>query len=337
MNKFVVSIIIPVYNVEQYLRQCLDSVCNQTFKEIEIIVVNDCSLDNSLQIIKEYQQNDNRIVLIDLKQNVGVSLARKEGIKVAKGKFVAFVDSDDWVKNDYIEVLYNSILKYDTDVVFADFVRYDNNSKAIIKNNKKSYYNKIICDIDDKKNLLLSEPRMLINMIIRKEFLAKNDMSKRRVAEDFLFILKIIATESKIIYIDGTKYFYRENRSCSLMTTINRNAEFDYKENFLFFDEVLDAFRQAKTFDIYKKEIYVWLLMLFCREVTEKKLTSKQYFDSAEIFKKKFYQDDFSFLKIKNIKNKIRLFVFYFYLKFNLNYIKTAHLFKFMNKKFFNS
>ena len=336
MNKFVVSVIIPVYDVEQYLRQCLDSVCNQTFKEIEIIVVNDCSPDNSLQIIKEYQQKDNRIVLIDLKQNVGVGLARKEGIKVAKGKFVVFVDSDDWVKNDYIEVLYNAIIKYDTDVVFADFVRYDNNSKSIIKNSKKiDYCNKIICDVDDKKRLLLSEPKILINLIIKKEFLDKNDMSQRRVGEDALFIFKIIATESKIIYIDDTEYFYRENRNSSIMSTINRNAEFDYKEIFLFFDEVLDVFKQAKTFDIYKKEIYVRLLMLFCREVTEKNLTTKQYFDSTEIFKKKFYQKDFSFLRIKNVKNKIRLFVFYFYLKFNMNYIKTAHMFKFINKKFF--
>jgi hypothetical protein len=74
--------------------------------------------------------------------------------------------------------------------------------------------------------------------------------------------------------------------------------------------------------------------MFFCREVTEKNLTSKQYFDSVEDFKKKFYQNDLSFLKIKNIKNKIRLFVFYIYLKFNINYIKTAHLFKSVNKIF---
>ena len=330
-----VSIIIPVYNVEQYLRQCLDSVCNQTFKNIEIIVINDCSPDNSLQIIKEYQQKDDRIVLVDLKENVGVGLARKEGIKVAKGKFVAFVDSDDWVRDDYIEVLYNSIIKYDTDVVFADFVRYDNSSKSIIKNNKKGYYNKIICDIDDKKNLLLSEPKILINMIIKKEFIVKNDiMHPRRIGEDVLFILKIIATESKIIYIDTTEYFYRENRNSSIMTNVKQIAEFDYEELFCFFDEILDVFRQTKTFDIYRKEIYVYLFVFFCREVSEKNLTSKQYFDSTEIFKKKFYQKDFSFLRIKNVKNKIRLFVFYFYLKFNMNYIKTAHMFKSANKIF---
>ena len=88
MPNIKVSIIIPVYNVEQYLRQCLDSVCNQTFKNIEIIVINDCSPDNSLQIIKEYQQKDNRINLINLEKNRGLANARNIGIKMLKGNIL---------------------------------------------------------------------------------------------------------------------------------------------------------------------------------------------------------------------------------------------------------
>ena len=332
-----VSIIIPVYNVEKYLRQCLDSVINQTYKDIEIIVVNDCSPDNSLQIIKEYQQKDDRIVLVDLEKNGGVGLARKEGMKVAKGKYITFVDSDDWVKKDYIEVLYNSIIKYNTDVVFSKFERYDNNSKNIINNKEKiNYYNKVICSINDKKNLILSEPKILINLIIKKDFIVANNITfpKEVPGEDVLFILKLIAINSKIIYIKDTVYFYRENRDSSIMTDINKKLNFDYDVLFSFFDKILNVFKQVGTFDIYKKELFVFLFIFFCREVTEKNLTSKQYFDSVDVFKKKFYQNDFSFLKIKNIKNKIRLFVFYFYLKFNINYIKIAHLFKFGNKIF---
>ncbi len=105
-----VSIIIPTYNADQYLRQSLDSVVNQTFKDIEIIIINDCSTDNSLEIIKEYQQKDKRIFLVDLKQNEGISKARNVGIKFAKGNYIAFVDSDDYVEPDYIDYLYN-ILK----------------------------------------------------------------------------------------------------------------------------------------------------------------------------------------------------------------------------------
>ena len=90
MNEIKVSVIIPVYNTEQYLRKCLDSVVNQTFKDIEIIVVNDFSTDKSLQIIKEYQQKDNRIVFIDFPEHKGVSEAKNAGIKIAKGKFITF-------------------------------------------------------------------------------------------------------------------------------------------------------------------------------------------------------------------------------------------------------
>lgn len=334
----IVSVIIPVYNVEKYLRQCLDSVVNQTFKNIEIICINDCSTDNSLQTIKQYRQKDDRIVLIDLKQNGGVGLARNEGIKVAKGKYITFVDSDDWVAKDYIEILYNSIIKYDTDVVFSKVIRYDNNTKSIIDGNKKlKYSDRIICNISDKKDLILSEPKILINLIVKKDSLVKNNIIffPKRAGEDVIFILKIIANNIKIIYINDTDYFYRESRPFSIMDNVRRNANFEYDGLFDFFDEILNAFKQAKTFDVYKKEVYVYLLIFFCREVTEKNLTTKQYFDAVRIFKKKFYQNDFSFLRIKNIKNKIRLFVFYFYLKFNMNFIKAAHLFKFINTIFF--
>ena len=110
MNNPKVSVIIPVYNAEKYLRQCLDSVVSQTFKNIEIICLNDGSIDNSLQIVEEYQQKDKRIILVDLKQNKGISHARNEGVKFAKGNYIAFVDSDDYIEHDYIEYLYD-ILK----------------------------------------------------------------------------------------------------------------------------------------------------------------------------------------------------------------------------------
>ena len=115
-NKIMVSLIIPVYNVEQYLKQCLDSVINQTFKDIEIIIINDCSSDNSLKIIKEYQQKDERIIVIDLQENKGQGNARNEGLKIAKGEYIVFVDSDDWVTNDYVETLYKAIIEYNNNI-----------------------------------------------------------------------------------------------------------------------------------------------------------------------------------------------------------------------------
>lgn len=102
-----VSVIIPVYNTEKYLRKCLDSVCNQTLSDIEIICVNDCSPDNSLEILNEYAQKDNRIKVINFEENKGVSIARNTGIDSATGEFIGFVDADDFVDLDFYEKLYN--------------------------------------------------------------------------------------------------------------------------------------------------------------------------------------------------------------------------------------
>lgn len=103
-----VSIIIPIYNVEQYLAQCLDSVINQTYKNIEIICVNDCSLDNSFRILDEYSKNDKRIKIINRENNGGLSAARNTGLDNASGKYIYFLDSDDWIDLDYIEKMLNA-------------------------------------------------------------------------------------------------------------------------------------------------------------------------------------------------------------------------------------
>ena len=111
-----ISIIIPVYNVSKYLRVCLDSVINQTYKDLEIICINDGSLDNSLDILKEYSNKDNRIIIID-KKNSGVSAARNDGIERSSGEYLFFIDSDDYIDNDFIEVFYNNAKKNDSDLV----------------------------------------------------------------------------------------------------------------------------------------------------------------------------------------------------------------------------
>ena len=124
MEKIKVSVIIPVYNTENYLRACLDSVVNQTLRDIEIICVNDGSTDNSLSILKEYAEKDSRIVLINQK-NAGVSVARNNAIAVAKGEYLAFLDSDDWFEPDAMEAAYSKISQDKTDVVVFAQKNYD--------------------------------------------------------------------------------------------------------------------------------------------------------------------------------------------------------------------
>ena len=105
-----ITVIIPIYNVSKYLKNCLESVINQTYKNLEIICVNDGSTDNSLEILKEYKERDERIIIID-KKNAGVSAARNDGIEKASGEYLFCVDGDDYIDEDFFEKFYNRIYK----------------------------------------------------------------------------------------------------------------------------------------------------------------------------------------------------------------------------------
>ena len=123
-----ISIVVPVYNVEKYLKRCLDSLVNQTYKNIEIILVNDGSTDSSLEICKGYAKKDSRVKIIS-KKNEGLGYTRNEGINIAKGIYIAFIDSDDYVDENFYEKLYVSAKKYNSDMVYASFKSVDKNNK----------------------------------------------------------------------------------------------------------------------------------------------------------------------------------------------------------------
>ena len=262
-----VSVIIPVYNVEQYLRQCLDSVVNQTFEDIEIIVVNDCSPDNSLKIIEEYKQKDERFVIVDLKKNVGLGFARNEGMKVAKGKYITFIDSDDYVSKDFVEILYKTIEKYQYDVISPDFYCYDDITKKISDSrHPKEFYNVPISTITIKQKLLYCEDIHYARKIFRLQFLKDNNIVfKINKLEDTLFTWEIVLKTNKFMFIDDKIYFYRVNRKGSIMATTNTefsnnmNLFYALKElmdkdanNKKYFDPVLNFFLMNRLFN------YAW-------------------------------------------------------------------------------
>lgn len=115
-EKVQLSVIVPVYNVEQYLKQCIDSILNQTFKNFELILVDDGALDSCPQICDNYSKHDDRVKVIH-KKNGGLSSARNAGIKVAKGKFLTFIDSDDWISKNYFEEMMKEQDKYNADII----------------------------------------------------------------------------------------------------------------------------------------------------------------------------------------------------------------------------
>lgn len=119
-----VSVVIPVYNAEKYLRQCLDSVVNQTLKDIEIICIDDCSTDNSLKILKEYALKDDRFIIIEQKTNQGQGVARNIALDIAKSDYIMFLDSDDWFEINACEEAYNCISRNNTDICFFSYFKY---------------------------------------------------------------------------------------------------------------------------------------------------------------------------------------------------------------------
>jgi glycosyltransferase involved in cell wall biosynthesis len=139
MNKSVeISVVVPIYNVDPYLYQCVNSLIIQSFNNIEIILVNDGSTDCSLHICEYFRKFDNRIVLINKNKNEGLVSARKTGIKQASGKYVMFVDADDWIVKDYLEQVYNVAKKNNVDAVFSSHVRVFLGTEKIVRNKIKS-------------------------------------------------------------------------------------------------------------------------------------------------------------------------------------------------------
>lgn len=142
MNQdFKISIIIPAYNVQNYISRCLESLINQTYKNLEIIVINDGSKDNTLNIINEFAKKDNRIIVIN-QENKGVSDSRNAGLKKVTGTYITFVDSDDWLDNNSCEEMINYLISNNADIAMFGYIReYENNSipKALFNENERVF------------------------------------------------------------------------------------------------------------------------------------------------------------------------------------------------------
>ena len=134
-----ISIVIPVYNVEKYVVRCLNSILNQSFQDFEVILVNDASTDGSLKIVEKYAQSDKRFVVISHERNMGQMWTRKTGYSRAKGEYIIFCDSDDYLLPDALQVLYDEILSSGADIVVSDWIRYTPAGKSVVRKNKLSY------------------------------------------------------------------------------------------------------------------------------------------------------------------------------------------------------
>ena len=209
-----ISVIIPIYNGEKYVKQALDSVINQTYNNLEIIIINDGSTDNSLNIIKDYQSKDKRIVIID-KQNNGVSSARNDGIKKSSGKYIMFLDSDDYLDNDYIFNMYNCLIKNNSDVCMSGIRQFNENKtirfKKYLNEDKKLYFNDILLDI-----INTNEFNTIFKYIIDSDIIKKNNIlfdTTLKYAEDLKFAYTVLKNSKSIYHYNICGYNYRINPS----------------------------------------------------------------------------------------------------------------------------
>ena len=251
-----VSVIMPVFNCEKYLRACLESLLGQTLKEIEIICVNDGSQDNSLKILQEYAQNDSRIKIID-QHNQGVSIARNNAIKLAKGEFIGFVDADDLIDLDYFEKLYNAAVKNDCDIAAAG-IKWVSNNGELDKIDLKFKKFKIYTKTSEKYKVTnVAKKAYIWNKIYKKELFDKFEtvFEPGICYEDMMFSHRILHNSRKLITVPNVFYYYRFN-PLSLVRTDSPEKKADFKKEIL------------KTIDYVKKHnIKVDLAKYYCKNV----------------------------------------------------------------------
>ena len=210
MSAFVpkISIIIPIYKVEKYLRFCLDSLCVQTLKDIEIICVNDGSPDNCGEILNEYQKKDKRFYILN-QENLGSGPARNNGLDHAKGEFLGFVDPDDWVSPNYFEILYNRAT-----FCSADISATANIIKVHKYQTKKSvgFQSEKIIVSDQKRKNLIYRSGVIWNKVFKKKLVDKYNIrfaDTKSTGQDNPFNIISLATANKIATTTMGTYFYR--------------------------------------------------------------------------------------------------------------------------------
>ena len=205
-----VSVIVPVYNVEQYLHQCLDSIINQTFKEIEIICINDGSTDSSGKILEQYAQKDDRIKVLN-QENQGASIARNNGLDIAKSEWICFVDSDDITHSQMLEIVYNQAILNNVDFVqykYKEFKTGNVNYHPINENSIKSkiFNNSSLVSCKKQKYQNTFGP---IGKMFKSSLVGRARFIPHLQFEDYPFVYEVLSNKPKGVYLDAELYFYR--------------------------------------------------------------------------------------------------------------------------------
>lgn len=320
MQNKLITVIIPIYNVENYITDCLNSVINQTYKNLEILCIDDCGTDNSMKIIEEIAKKDNRIRIIYNKQNSGQGYCRNIGINEANGEYIYFLDSDDFIENDYIEKLYCEIEKNNVDVAcnikMLKFYGTNSIKNKYIKKEIDFILNK---KLEWKEELLKIIPISAWCKLYKASLLKENSIffaENKLKFEDYYF-LYILKTKIKSIeFISNSTYFYRQRENSTMFNNkYNKNNCYDA----IYIIELIYNYYKSNNL-LNKHSIpFKWINKYF------NKINNKKEF--FFLIKEKFNLMKNEVLNNKNIYNKKDINFFYCilnsksYYVFNFKYI----------------
>ncbi len=231
-----ISVIIPVYNIKKYLPFCLDNILNQTYENIEVMIVDDGSFDGTSKVCDEYAEKDQRVKIIH-KSNEGQSVARNVALKNVEGEYVIFIDGDDWVRNDYIRVLFDVAMKYDADIVNCNFVRTSRVGKV---DGDLGSFTEIEFDSQAAIESLCYMKELSCapySKLFKKEIWNELEFPIGFIYEDLATIYKTYDIANRIVYIDYNGYFYFQRKGSSLNSIFNEKklSRIDFSEEILDF------------------------------------------------------------------------------------------------------
>lgn len=271
-----ISVIIPVYNTAKYLEQCLESVINQTYGKLEIICVDDCSNDNSYNVISKYAQKDNRIIAKKFDENKGVSAARNYGLSLAGGDYIYFLDSDDWIENNYLENLISKAIEEKADIVI-------NRNLISYKNETYYPYNFQKGQLDIPDNTYINPQEQAHNVFCGPcAKLYRHDLIKENVIkfpegfiyEDMFFHYAVFAYAKNIYFYCGSEYYYRDTEN-----SITSKIKCDSDKIIKVFELIYDFYKERNLLD---KNIKIYYTMPFFNIQNEETyIAFKNYFTKA--------------------------------------------------------
>ena len=334
-----ISVIVPVYKVANYLSKCIDSIINQSYSNLEIILVDDGSPDSCGQICDNYAASDNRIKVIH-KENGGVSDARNAGLSMATGYYVSFVDSDDYIKSRFFHILLDMISKYDLDIAQCDyqeiFEDHENDIESSINlSDNISVYNKYEA-LSNLYNQNCTKAVVLWNKLYKRSLFKNILFPKVNIHEDEYTIYKIFFNAKKVGVISVPLYYYLQ-RSNSLVSNIYKIQSF--KIIFSGYMEQIDFYQQNKLINLeylakthLENRIFFYIYQIANKSNKEKKKLLKYIIN---YYKKNI--NVFEHIPSKSLHNrfvmKVLFFPYSFILSFNkLKYIKMNY-FNFLSKK----